>query len=52
MPSCCEMKYSTSFAHVAGATNPRTASPGVIENIKRLRAGRELIHRVDPKSGY
>ena len=38
--------------HIAGATNPRTASPGVIENIKRLRAGRELIHRVDPKTGY
>jgi glyoxylate/hydroxypyruvate reductase A len=38
--------------HIAGATNPRTASPGVIENIKRLGAGRELIHRVDPKTGY
>lgn len=38
--------------HIAGATNPRTASPGVIENIKRLRAGRELINRVDPKTGY
>lgn len=38
--------------HVAGATNPRTASPGVIENIKRVREGRELIHRVDPKTGY
>jgi len=38
--------------HVAGATNPRTASPGVIENIKRLRAGQPLIHTVDPKSGY
>ena len=38
--------------HIAGATNPRTASPGVIENIKRLRAGGELIHRVDPKTGY
>ena len=38
--------------HVAGATNPRTASPGVIENIKRLRAGQALIHRVDPKTGY
>src|SRR5262245_15605570 len=38
--------------HIAGATNPRTASPGVIENIKRLRDGRELIHRVDPKTGY
>jgi len=38
--------------HIAGATNPRTASPGVIENIKRLREGRELIHRVDPNTGY
>jgi glyoxylate/hydroxypyruvate reductase A len=38
--------------HIAGATNPRTASPGVIENIKRLRTGQPLIHRVDPKTGY
>ena len=38
--------------HVAGATNPRTASPGVIDNIKRLRAGQPLIHTVDPKTGY
>jgi glyoxylate/hydroxypyruvate reductase A len=38
--------------HVAGATNPRTASPGIIENIKRLRSGQPLIHRVDPKTGY
>lgn len=38
--------------HIAGATNPRTASPGVIENIKNVRAGRALINRIDPKSGY
>lgn len=38
--------------HIAGTTNPRTASPGVIENIRRLRSGRELINRVDPKTGY
>ncbi len=38
--------------HVAGTTNPRTASPGVIENIKRLRSGQPLIHTVDPKTGY
>ena len=38
--------------HIAGATNPRTASPGVIENIKRLRGGGELLHRIDPKTGY
>ncbi len=38
--------------HVAGATNPRTASPGVIENIKNLRAGKPLINTIDAKSGY
>jgi glyoxylate/hydroxypyruvate reductase A len=38
--------------HIAGATNPRTASPGVIENIKRVRAGKPLLHTIDPKSGY
>src|SRR4029077_8905612 len=37
--------------HIAGATNPRTASPGIIENIKRLRAGQPLIHTVDPQTG-
>jgi len=38
--------------HIAGTTNPRTASPGVIENIRRLRAGQPLIHTVDPATGY
>jgi glyoxylate/hydroxypyruvate reductase A len=38
--------------HIAGATNPRTASPGIIENIRRLRSGRALINTVDPKTGY
>ncbi len=38
--------------HIAGATNPRTASPGVIENIRNVRAGRPLINTIDPKSGY
>jgi glyoxylate/hydroxypyruvate reductase A len=38
--------------HVAGSTNPRTASPGVVENVKRLRAGQPLINTVDPKTGY
>ena len=28
--------------HIAGATNPRTASPGIIENIKRLRSGKRV----------
>jgi len=38
--------------HIAGATNPRTAAPGIIENIKRLRSGKALINTVDPKTGY
>ncbi|MFZ5781899.1 MAG: 2-hydroxyacid dehydrogenase [Pseudomonadota bacterium] len=38
--------------HIAGATNPRTASPGVIENIKRLRGGQPLINTVAPGTGY
>jgi glyoxylate/hydroxypyruvate reductase A len=38
--------------HMAGYTNPRTASPGVIDNIKRLRAGQPLINIVDAKTGY
>ena len=38
--------------HVAGATNPRTASPGVIENTRNTRAGKPLINTVDAKSGY
>jgi len=38
--------------HMAGYTNPRTASPGVIENIKRLRTGQPLTNTVDPKTGY
>ena len=38
--------------HIAGSTNPRTASPGVVENIKRLRSGQPLINTVDPKTGY
>jgi glyoxylate/hydroxypyruvate reductase A len=38
--------------HVAGSTNPRTASIGVIDNIKRLRSSQTLINSVDPKTGY
>ena len=37
--------------HIAGATNPRTASPGVIDNIKRLREGPPLNNTVDAKTG-
>lgn len=38
--------------HMAGYTNPRTASPGVIDNIRALRAGQPLKNTVDAKTGY
>jgi glyoxylate/hydroxypyruvate reductase A len=38
--------------HVASVTNPETASDGVIENLKRLSAGKPLLHVVDRSAGY
>lgn len=38
--------------HVAAAGYPRTAAPGVAENIRRARAGRPLLNPVDAKAGY
>ena len=38
--------------HMAGYTNPRTASPGVIDNIKACARGQPLKHTVDAKTGY
>jgi glyoxylate/hydroxypyruvate reductase A len=38
--------------HVAGQTNPRTAAPGVADNIRRLRAGQPLHDLVDRAAGY
>jgi glyoxylate/hydroxypyruvate reductase A len=38
--------------HMAGYTNPRTASPGVIDNIKDLARGQPLRNTVDAKTGY
>ena len=38
--------------HIGGATNPRTASSIVAENIRRLRAGEPLLNVVDPVRKY
>lgn len=38
--------------HIAGQANPRTAAPGVADNIRRLRAGQPLHHLVDRLAGY
>jgi glyoxylate/hydroxypyruvate reductase A len=38
--------------HIAGITNPLTAAPIVLDNIRRHEAGHALLHRVDPGRGY
>jgi len=38
--------------HIAGQTNPRTATPGVADNIRRLREGRPLQHLIQRSAGY
>jgi len=38
--------------HVAGITNPDTAAHQIVENLRRLEAGRPLINQVDPVRGY
>lgn len=38
--------------HVAGITNPYTATAQIAENIRRIRAGEPLLNRVDTDSGY
>src|SRR5260370_160642 len=38
--------------HIAGATNPRTPSPRVIENIQRLPTAGDLMHPIYPNTGY
>jgi len=38
--------------HIAGITNPATAAPIILDNIRRFEAGRPLLNRVDPAQGY
>jgi glyoxylate/hydroxypyruvate reductase len=38
--------------HIAGTTNPLTAAPIVLDNIRRFEEGRPLLNRVDPARGY
>ncbi len=38
--------------HVAGVTNPYTATAQVAENIRRVRAGAPMLNLVDRDSGY
>ena len=38
--------------HVAAITNPPTAAPIILDNIRRFEDGRPLLNRVDPARGY
>jgi glyoxylate/hydroxypyruvate reductase len=38
--------------HIAGITNPITAAPIVLDNIRRCAEDRPLLHRIDPTRGY
>jgi glyoxylate/hydroxypyruvate reductase len=38
--------------HIAGITNPVTAAPVILDNIRRLEEGRPLLNQVDPEQGY
>ena len=38
--------------HIAAFTNPATAAPIILDNIRRFKEGRPLLNRVDPARGY
>jgi glyoxylate/hydroxypyruvate reductase A len=38
--------------HIAGTTNPGTAAPIILDNIRRFEAGLPLLNQVDSARGY
>jgi glyoxylate/hydroxypyruvate reductase A len=38
--------------HLASVALPGSAARQIGENVRRLRAGQELLSRVDPRRGY
>ncbi len=38
--------------HLASVAIPRSAARQIAENIRRIRSGAEVLHRVDPRRGY
>ncbi|MBX6426972.1 MAG: glyoxylate/hydroxypyruvate reductase A [Variibacter sp.] len=38
--------------HLASVALPRSAAQQIAENIRRVRSGREVLNRVDPRRGY
>ena len=38
--------------HIAALTNPPTAAPIILDNIRRFEAGLPLLNQIDPERGY
>jgi glyoxylate/hydroxypyruvate reductase A len=38
--------------HVAALTNPPTAAPIILDNIRRFETGLPLLNQIDPERGY
>lgn len=38
--------------HIAAATDPRSSVAQIVDNIKRLRAGKKLLNTIDTQAGY
>lgn len=38
--------------HAAALTNPLTATPQIVENLRRVQAGQPLVNLVDRSRGY
>jgi glyoxylate/hydroxypyruvate reductase A len=38
--------------HIASVTNPRAASPQIIENYRRMKANEGLVNLVERQKGY
>ena len=38
--------------HASSVTDPRSVAPQIVENYRRLKAGKELMNRVELKRGY
>ena len=38
--------------HIAGLTNPQSVAPQIVDNYRRLKAGKPLINQVDIERGY
>jgi phosphoglycerate dehydrogenase-like enzyme len=46
------IRLFSSTAHITGITNPQTAAPIILDNIRRFEEDRPLPNQVDPAQRY